>query len=59
MLGVVILLLKILFTLVLLFIVKTVYYHFKAVRRVKFYINQGIPAMPGFDRFPLGNAKDI
>lgn len=59
MLGLAIFLLKILFSLLLLFIVKTVYYHFKAVRRVKFYIDQGIPAMPGYNRFPLGNVKNI
>ena len=43
------------FTLLCLFTLK----HFKAVRKVKEYVAQGMTAVPGFEKFPAGNASAL
>ena len=36
-----------------------VYKHFKAMDKVKFYVDQGFKAAPGHDTFVIGNIADI
>ena len=46
-------------TLVAFIALFAIYRHVKAVKRVQFYAAQGMTALPGYDSFLLGNAKQI
>ena len=45
--------------LLLVFLILVCVRHYKAVKRVQYYTDQGMSPVPGYDKFLLGNASDI